>query len=41
MAVGTFAAIIHKKEYLYVAECNERGTVSQDEREYDIEGWKP
>ena len=40
MAVVTFAAIIHKKEYLYVAECN-RGTVSQDEREYDIEGWKP
>ena len=25
MAVGTFAAIIHKKEYLYLAECNEWG----------------
>jgi predicted RNase H-like HicB family nuclease len=31
MAVRTFAAIIHKEEDLYVAECPEVGTVSQGE----------
>ena len=31
MAVRTFAAIIHKEEDLYVAECPEAGTVSQGE----------
>ncbi len=31
MAVRTFAAIIHKEEALYVAECPEVGTVSQGE----------
>jgi predicted RNase H-like HicB family nuclease len=29
MAVRTFAAIIHKEDNLYVAECPEAGTVSQ------------
>jgi predicted RNase H-like HicB family nuclease len=31
MAVRTFAAIIHKEEDLYVAQCPEVGTVSQGE----------
>lgn len=29
MRERTFSAIIHKEEYLYVAECPEVGTVSQ------------
>lgn len=29
MAVRTFAAILHKEDDLYVAECPEVGTVSQ------------
>jgi predicted RNase H-like HicB family nuclease len=29
MPVGTFTAVIHKEEALYVAECPEVGTVSQ------------
>ncbi len=29
MQVRTFAAIVHKEEELYVAECPEVGTVSQ------------
>jgi predicted RNase H-like HicB family nuclease len=29
MPIGTFTAVIHKEESLYVAECPEVGTVSQ------------
>lgn len=29
MAVGTFTAILHREEDVYVAECPEVGTVSQ------------
>lgn len=29
MAVGTFTAVVHKEDDLYVAECPEVGTVSQ------------
>jgi predicted RNase H-like HicB family nuclease len=29
MPVGTFTAVLHKEENLYVAECPEVGTVSQ------------
>jgi predicted RNase H-like HicB family nuclease len=29
MAVGTFTAVLHKENKLYVAECPEVGTVSQ------------
>ena len=29
MKVGTFTAVLHKEENLYVAECPEVGTVSQ------------
>ena len=29
MKVGTFTAVLHKEEELYVAECPEVGTVSQ------------
>ena len=31
MAVRTFTAVIHREDYLYVAECPEVGTVSQGE----------
>ncbi len=29
MAVQTFTAVIHKEDYLYIADCPEVGTVSQ------------
>ncbi len=29
MPIGTFTAVLHKEENLYVAECPEVGTVSQ------------
>ena len=31
MPIGTFTAVLHKENDLYVAECPETGTVSQGE----------